>query len=136
MTSAYGIDPHVGIAVDVTHATDTPQMDKRQLGTINLGSGPVLPRGPNISPRVWERLSRLAKENEIPYQIAAINRPAGNDANAIQVTRSGVATGIVQVPNRYMHSPVETIAWSDIDHAADLLAAFGCAAAVPQDFIP
>ena len=135
-TSAWGIDPHVGIAVDVTHATDTPSVDQRQLGTVKLGAGPVVSRGPNINPRVGERLRELAAEHEIPIQEVALARPAANDANAIQVTRGGVAAGLVQIPNRYMHSVVETVAWSDLDHAADLLAAFAVLGGSPEEFVP
>jgi len=135
-TAAFGIDPHVGIAVDVTHATDCPTIDKRQRGTIDLGNGPVIVRGPNINPRVGDRLMELAKTEEIPYQVAALGRAAPNDANALQVTRAGVATGLVQLPNRYMHSAVETIALADLDYAADLLAAFACDLTADASFIP
>ncbi len=123
-TSAYGIHPTVGIAVDVCHATDTPGNDKKQLGDTRLGSGPVLFRGPNISPRVLDRLSSTAKEREVPVQIRGTPRATGTDANVMQLTREGVATGLVGIPNRYMHSPVEMVSLDDLDHAAQLLAAF------------
>lgn len=123
-TAAYGIDPHVGIAVDVTHATDCPTIDKNQRGEINLGGGPAIFRGPNMNARVVNDLTSVADENEIPYQLAAIGRAAPNDSNALQLTRSGVAAGLVAVPNRYMHSAVETISLDDIDQAANLLARF------------
>lgn len=136
VTSAFGVDPHVGIAVDVTHATDTPTVDKRQRGTVDIGKGPVILRGPNINPRVGKALMRLADENEIPFQVVALGRPAANDANALQLTRAGVATGLIQIPNRYMHSTVETVSLTDLDHAANLLAAFACEAHQADDFIP
>lgn len=123
-TSTFGIDPHIGIAVDVTHATDCPTMDKRQLGEINLGDGPVIERGPNVNPRLFDHLVETAKSHQIPYQIAAHNRGTGTDANAIQISRAGVVTGLISIPNRYMHSAVETISLQDIDQSADLLAAF------------
>ena len=123
-TSAFGVDPHVGVAVDVTHATDCPTIEKKQEGEIGLGKGPVIYRGPNMNPRVVSRLIATAEENEIPHQLAADGRPTGTDANAIQITRAGVATGLVSIPNRYMHSPVEMISLEDIDRAADLLARF------------
>ena len=135
-TAAYSIDPQVAIAVDVTHATDCPGVDKKQLGIIDLGSGPVVSRGPNINPRVHQRLESIAKTAEIPVQIAALGRAAPNDSNALQVTRAGVATGLVQIPNRYMHSAVETISLDDIDHAADLLAAFAISLDGQDDFTP
>jgi len=135
-TSAYGVDPHIGIAVDVTHATDCPTIDKRQRGEISLGNGPVIFRGPNMNPLVTERLTTIAAEKEIPYQHAAIGRATPNDTNAIQVSRAGVATGLVAIPNRYMHSAVEMISLEDIDHAADLLAEFAVRLAEEDDFTP
>ncbi|MDA0657919.1 MAG: M42 family metallopeptidase [Planctomycetota bacterium] len=135
-TSAYGIDPSVGIAVDVTHATDCPTIDKRQQGDISLGKGPVIFRGPNMNPCVTERLMAVADTQQIGYQIAAVGRATSNDANTIQTSRAGVATGLVAIPNRYMHSAVETIALADIDRAADLLAAFVAAVTPHDDFTP
>ena len=135
-TAAYGIDPHVAIAVDVTHATDCPSVDKRQRGAIDLGKGPVILRGPNINPRVRARLHDVAVDQEIPRQVAALGRAAPNDSNALQITRAGVATGLVQIPNRYMHSAVETVSLSDLDHAADLLAGFAVSLAEDTDFTP
>ena len=135
-TSAFGIDPHVGIAVDVTHATDCPSIDKNQQGDIGLGDGPVVFRGPNMNPHVTERVIQEADSQSIPYQLAALGRAASNDANALQISRAGVATGLVAVPNRYMHSAVETISLDDIDHAADLLAAFAISLDGQDDFTP
>jgi tetrahedral aminopeptidase len=135
-TSAYGIDPHIGIAVDVTHATDCPTIDKKQEGDISLGKGPVIYRGPNMNPRVVDRLIATAGTKEIPYQLAASGRATGTDANPIQINRAGVATGLVSVPNRYMHSAVETISLDDIDRAADLLAHFSASINDGDDFTP
>ena len=123
-TSCHGVDPHVAIAVDVTHATDCPTIDKKSEGDVALGKGPVVFRGPNMNPHVVDRLVAASKEREIPIQLAASGRATPTDANALQVTRSGVATGLVSVPNRYMHSAVETISLDDADRTADLLAAF------------
>jgi endoglucanase len=135
-TSAYGVHPTVGIAVDVCHATDTPGNDKKQLGDVKLGAGPVLFRGPNISPRVVEGLQAAAKRRDIPVQVRGAPRATGTDANVIQLTRSGVATGLIGIPNRYMHSPVEVVCLEDLDRAAQLLADF-CLAATPQmDWTP
>ena len=135
-TSAYAVDPHVAIAVDVTHATDCPTIDKRQQGEISLGKGPVIFRGPNMNPVVVERLTQSCQGEGIPYQPAAIGRATPNDTNTIQISRAGVATGLVSVPNRYMHSAVETISLEDIDRAADLLAAFVCNLPADADFTP
>jgi endoglucanase len=135
-TSAYGIDPHVGIAVDVTHATDCPTIDKKQEGDIALGKGPVVYRGPNMNAKVVDRLCSLADQKEIAYQLAASGRAQPNDSNVMQITRGGVATGLVSVPNRYMHSPVEMISLDDCDRAADLLAAFALSLTEEDDFTP
>jgi endoglucanase len=105
-TSAFGIDPQIGIAVDVTHATDCPTIEKKHDGDIALGKGPVIYRGPNMNPRVVTRLFAAAKEKEIPYQVAANGRATGTDANTIQTSRGGVAAALISIPNRYMHSPV------------------------------
>lgn len=135
-TAAYGVDPHVAIAVDVTHATDCPTVDKRQRGTIALGQGPVIVRGPNINPRVGARLDEIALANEIPHQVAALGRAAPNDSNVLQISRAGVATGLVQIPNRYMHSAVETVSLDDLDHGAELLAQFAMSLTLDADFTP
>lgn len=135
-TAAYGIDPHVAIAVDVTHATDCPSVDKRQRGAIGLGKGPVILRGPNVNPRVHTRLRDVADKEEIPSQLAALGRAAPNDSNVLQITRAGVATGLVQIPNRYMHSAVETVSLADLDHTADLLAGFAVSLVEDTDFTP
>jgi endoglucanase len=135
-TSAYGIHPTVGIAVDVCHATDTPGNDKKQLGDTKLGAGPALFRGPNINPHVFDRLRDTAKAHEIPVQLRGTPRATGTDANAIQLARDGVATGLVGIPNRYMHSPVEVVSLDDLEKAARLLAEF-CLSLTPQmDWVP
>ncbi|MCA9188192.1 MAG: M42 family metallopeptidase [Pirellulaceae bacterium] len=135
-TSAYGIDPHVGIAVDVTHATDCPTIDKREQGEVRIGNGPVVYRGPNMNHAVVDQLIRVAEKNERPYQLSAIGRATSNDANTIQVSRQGVATAVVAIPNRYMHSAVETISLNDIDQAANLLADFLVSLTGDEDFTP
>lgn len=135
-TSAYGIDPHCGIAVDVTHATDCPTIDKTQESDIKLGGGPVVQRGPNINPIVFDQLKAAGESAKLPMQWAALNRGASNDGNALQLTRAGVATGILGIPLRYMHSAVEVISLEDLDHAADLLAEFVLRLDVEADFTP
>jgi len=135
-TSAFSIDPHLGIAVDVTHATDCPTLDVKQFGEINLGQGPVVYRGPNVNPVLRDRLIGLAREHDIPVQAGALARAASNDANVLQVTRGGVATAIVAIPNRYMHSPVEVISLTDLEHAAQLIARFCLAVEADADFTP
>src|SRR5262249_12419091 len=112
-TSTYGIHPTVGIAVDVCHATDTPGNDKKQLGDTRLGAGPVLFRGPNINPRGLGRLEQAAGDRDLPVRVRGSPRPTGTDANVMQLSRDGVATGLVGIPNRYMHSPVEVVSLDD-----------------------
>ena len=135
-TSAFRVDPHVGIAVDVCHATDCPTIEKKHEGDIALDKGPVIYRGPNMNPRVVERLVEAAGAGKIPYQLAANGAATGTDANTIQVSRSGVAAGLIGVPNRYMHSPVEVVSLDDLDHGADLLAEFAAALQGDEDFTP
>jgi len=135
-TSSFGIDPHVGVAVDVTHATDCPTIEKKEQGDVKLGHGPVIARGPNMNPKVVRQLIEAADDNEISYQLAAEGRATGTDANAIQVNRSGVAAGLISIPNRYMHSPVEMISLDDIDRTADLLARFAERLDPDAEFVP
>ncbi|MFH1023104.1 MAG: M42 family metallopeptidase [Planctomycetota bacterium] len=125
-TSAFGIDPQVGIAVDVTHAMDYPGVgrERASFGDLSLGKGPVLSRGPNINPKVFARLQAAAKKRRIAFQVEAAPGGTGTDANAIQVSRAGVATGLVSIPNRYMHTPCEMVCLKDVENAAKLLAAF------------
>ncbi len=135
-TAAHAVDPHVAIAVDVTHATDCPTIEKKTEGDIGLGKGPVVYRGPNMNPHVVSRLLAAAETHAIPVQLAASGRATPTDANVLQTTRSGVATGLVSVPNRYMHSAVETISLDDADRTADLLAAFCRGLEGPIDWAP
>ena len=135
-TATYSVNPHVGIAVDVCHATDTPGNDKKQQGDIKCGAGPVLFRGPNINPKVFDLLEATATAHAIPFQVCGAPRATGTDANAMQISRQGVAVGLIGIPNRYMHSPVEIVHLDDLTHAAKLLAEF-CAAVGPEhDWTP
>lgn len=123
-TSAYAFEPDAAIVVDVTFATDAPQIEKKQTGEHKLGSGPVLTRGSAANPVAFDRLVEAAEAAEIPYTIQAAARYTATDADAIYLTRRGVATGIVSVPNRYMHSPNEIVSLDDLDAAARLIAEF------------
>ena len=137
-TSAFGIDPHVGIAVDVGFATDTPGMDKekKKVGEMTMGKGPIIARGPNINPKLFKLFVETAKEEKIPYQIEGAPRGTGTDANAIQLTRAGVATGLISVPNRYMHSPCEIVHLGDLENIARLIAHTVAKIDERTDFIP
>ena len=121
-TSAYGLDPQVGIAVDVTAASDHPGVDKKVAGEISLGQGPVIRLGPNINPVLGRMLVETAAAKEIPHQIGDAPKATGTDANAMQISRAGMATGLVALPNRYMHTPVEVCALTDLENAAKLIA--------------
>jgi tetrahedral aminopeptidase len=131
-SSAYGVDPHIGIAVDVTFATDFPSMDKRTTSEVKLGGGPGILRGANASRKLADHLVATAEKNNIPYQIQATPAGTGTDANAIQISRAGVTTGLVEVPLRYMHTPCEIISLADADQVAELLAQV-CATFGPDD---
>ena len=122
--SAFGLSPDVALVVDVTHATDVPEVDKSEVGEHSLGGGPVLTRGSATHPVVFELLAELAGDRDIPYSIQAAPLRTSTDADAIHLARGGVPTGLVSVPNRYMHSPSEMVAVSDLFHTAELLAAF------------
>ncbi len=135
-TSAWGIDPHVGIACDVDFASDYPTIEKTLVGDVRLGKGPVIARGANINPMVYELMTKAAKAAKIPYQVSGAPRATGTDANFIQLTRAGVAAGLVSVPNRYMHTTVEVISTVDLENAAKLLASFILRVTPKTDFIP
>ncbi|MGL4460549.1 MAG: M42 family peptidase [Planctomycetia bacterium] len=135
-TAAYRVDPHVGIAVDVTHATDAPGIDKREHGDVKLGAGPVVFRGPNVNPMVFQLLRGRAAAAELPTQVKSANRGTANDANVLQLTRAGVAVGCLGLPLRYMHSPVEVVSLADLDVAAELLVEFVAAVGPTTDFTP
>ncbi|RMG40690.1 MAG: M42 family peptidase [Candidatus Dadabacteria bacterium] len=123
-TAAYSVEPEVGIAIDVTHASDTPATAGHKAPRCILGKGPVISKGPNTNPVVGSLLEKVAKKQRIPYQLGPSPKLAGNDARAIQVSRSGVATATIGIPNRYMHTQVEICDLRDLQNSAKLLAEF------------
>ena len=135
-SSAVALEPDVAIVVDVTHATDYPGVDKRRHGDYRLGGGPVLSRGASVSELVFELLATTADAERIPYSIEAASRDTHTDAEAIFNAHRGVATALVSVPNRYMHSPNEMVALEDLDRTARLLAAFVRRLTADTDFVP
>ncbi|MBM4041532.1 MAG: M42 family metallopeptidase [Planctomycetes bacterium] len=135
-TSAYGIDPQAGIAIDVGHATDTPGVEKTRAGDFACNKGPIVCRGANINPVLYEMIVDAAKRTKIPIQIEGAPGGTGTDANAIQISRAGVAAGLVSVPCRYMHSPCEVISLKDLDQTSDLLAALLVRMPAEVDFTP
>jgi endoglucanase len=122
-TSAFALDLGACIVVDVTHASDVPGIEAAKSGEALLGKGPQIGRGANLHPRMYELLVEAAKADNIPYQIAVPGKRTGTDADVIHMSRAGVPCGLVSIPLRYMHSPVETVQLSDVENAVDLLAA-------------
>ncbi len=135
-TSATRIDPDVAVVVDVCHATDHPDADKKKHGDFKLGGGPVISRGSAANPQVVEMLIKTAEAQRIPYSLAAAPSDTGTDADAIFSARQGIATGLVSIPNRYMHSPNEMVDMADVERAAKLLAAFARRVTGKTDFTP
>jgi tetrahedral aminopeptidase len=136
IAAAHGVNPDIGIAVDVTFATDFPSMDKRKVSPMDLGKGPGLLRGANANRKLADRIQGVATTQKIPIQIQATPAGTGTDANAIQIARAGICTGLVEVPLRYMHTPCEVISLSDADNCAELLAQV-CASLQPgEDWTP
>lgn len=123
MTAAFSENPDFAIAVDVGHATDSPDCDPRKYGQFKQGGGPIICRGPNINPVIFETIVAAAEANDIPYQLEADPRPTGTDARAIQVAQAGIATGLLSIPLRYMHTPSEMVDLEDIEHTVQLLVA-------------
>lgn len=122
--TAFSLDPEVAIAVDVTHATDPPGIDKRQNGDHALGSGAVIGRGTTLGPRVYELLREAAEAEDIPHTFEASGRGTHTDADSFQIARAGIPTGLVSIPLRYMHSSVETVQLSDVESVIELICAF------------
>jgi len=135
-TSAVGIDPQVALVVDVTHATDYPGAEKKRAGEHKLGGGPALSRGSAVSPVVFDLLVECAEAEQIPYSVQAAPHDTGTDADAIYNALRGIPTGLVSVPNRYMHSPNEMVAVTDLERAARLCAAFARRLTPDTNFVP
>lgn len=128
------LSPQMALVVDVTFSTDHPGIEKKEVGDSKLGSGPVLSRGSVLSPVVVHLLRETAAQHNIPYTLHAAGRDTSTDADAIHIAGQGVATGLVSVPNRYMHSPNEMVSLDDVDHAAELLAQTCRAVTTQTDF--
>ena len=134
--SAYQIQPDIGIAIEVGHASDYPEVDKKRVGEYKIGGGPILARGANINPQVYDLLVKVSKRQKIPVQILGAPRATGTDANVIQLSRKGVATGLVSIPLRYMHTPAEVLSLKDLESTCRLLAAFLYELKEGMSFIP
>jgi endoglucanase len=123
-TTAFGLEPDIAIVVDVTHATDVPGTDEREHGTHKLGSGPVIGRGTTLHPALFERLFETAEREGIAVTVEASGRYSYTDADAFHLSRAGIPTALIQLPLRYMHSPVEMVQLTDVQDAVRLIAAF------------
>jgi putative aminopeptidase FrvX len=135
-TSAFSINPDIGICVEVDFSTDQPDLDKKSAGDIKLGCGPILPRGANINPALFDLLMHTAQSEEIPVQFSGLPRATGTDANVMQISRAGVATALVKIPLRYMHTPVEVLSILDLDYAVKLIVGVLRKIKNRNDFIP
>jgi endoglucanase len=122
LVAANSVRPKMAIVVDVTHATDHPNMEKKEIGDHRLGGGPVLARGALLSPVIFELLRAAARAKNIPFSVLAVGRDTSTNADAIHIAQEGVATALVSIPNRYMHSPNEMVSLDDVDHTAELIA--------------
>jgi endoglucanase len=135
-TSSYTVNPDIGICVEVDFATDQPDVEKKHNGDVKIGKGPILPRGANINPVLFDLLAETAEEQKIPVQFTGIPRATGTDANVMQISRGGVATALVKIPLRYMHSPVEVLSLSDLENAIKLIVAALSKIKDKSSFIP
>jgi endoglucanase len=135
-SSAFALQPDVALVVDVTFSTDVPDIEKKELGDHAIGGGPVLNRGSANHPVVFEKLLETAQAEGIPCTLQAAPRATRTDADAIHLVRMGIPTGLVSVPNRYMHSPNELVSLEDLGRSARLLAAFVRSLGPDSDFTP
>jgi endoglucanase len=134
LVCAHCINPQMAIVVDVTFATDHPNLEKKELGEHKMGSGPVISRGALISPVVFDIVRETARSKKIPHSVHAVGRDTSTNADAIHIAREGVATALVSVPNRYMHSPNEMVSLDDVDETASLIAEACRAVTAKTDF--
>ena len=130
----YTLKPDVGLVVDVTHATDYPTVSKAQHGNIKLGKGPTITRGGCNHPMVLERIEAVARKKKIPLQYEAMSATSGTDTDALFWTRGGIPSGLISLPNRYMHSPVEVVNLNDLEMIPELLAGFALTLRQGEEF--
>jgi putative aminopeptidase FrvX len=121
---AYSLKPDIALVVDVTHATDYPTVSKAQHGDIKIGQGPAITHGGCNHPEVVKRLEEIAAKQKIPLQHEAMSASSGTDTDVIFWTRGGIASALISLPNRYMHSPVEVVSLKDLEMIPKLMAAF------------
>jgi endoglucanase len=123
-TSAYGVNPQIAISLEVGHATDYPGIAKTTYGEAECGKGPLIARGPNINPVLFERMVAAAKAEKQPYQIGPEPRATGTDASMFQVSRGGKVAGLLSIPLRYMHTTTEVLKLEDLETTVKILTRF------------
>jgi endoglucanase len=131
---AYSLKPDVALVVDVTHATDYPTVNKAQHGNVKIGKGPAVTHGGCNHPEVVRRIEQIAKAKKIPLQHEAMSASSGTDTDVIFWTRGGIASGLISLPNRYMHSPVEVVSLTDLEKIPELLAGFARSLKTGEEF--
>jgi putative aminopeptidase FrvX len=131
---AYSLKPDVALVVDVTHATDYPTVSKAQHGDVKIGKGPAITHGGCNHPEVVARIEAVAKARKIVLQHEAMSSTSGTDTDAIFWTRGGIASALISLPNRYMHSPVEVVSLKDLERIPELLAAFAASLKKGEQF--
>jgi endoglucanase len=122
--AAHAIDPQIALTVDVTFTSDHPQMSESRVGDVKLGGGPGITTGAFISPRIFQLLTATARAAEMAYQLDISASHTYTDNDAIRITRSGIATGLLNIPSRYMHSSSEVVSLKDIEQTGELIARF------------
>lgn len=122
--SSYSVSPDLCIAIDVTHATDYPAVNKSVFGDVRLGAGPTIPFGTELAVPVQDKLKQVAQESNFNYQIEVLPNNSGTDIHSVQVSRCGCLTGLICVPCRYMHTPVEMVSMNDLKIASSILTLF------------
>ena len=135
-TASYGIGAQTGLAIDVCHAVDYPNISRTRFGSLELGAGPCIMRGANTNPVVFRMIVEAALSNGIPYQVGVVPGGSGTDGNAMQLSSSGMAVGIVGVALRYMHTPCELLQTSDVEACVSLVAAYCRSISPKTDYTP
>lgn len=135
-TASFSVAPMVAIAIDVTHATDYPGADKKRNHEVKIGGGPVLGRGATVNDGVFNGLRDAARSLRVDVAVQATGKSSGTDADAMIHSGAGTATGVISIPNRYMHSPNELVSLADLENAAKIIAAFIQSLTAQTDFRP
>ncbi|HKS37692.1 MAG TPA: M42 family metallopeptidase [Verrucomicrobiae bacterium] len=131
---AYTLKPDVALVVDVTHATDYPTVSKAQHGDVRIGKGPTLTHGGCNHPQVLARVEAVAKQMKIKLQHEAMSATSGTDTDVIFWTRGGIPSGLISLPNRYMHSPVELVSLKDLEKIPELMTGFALSLKGGEEF--